>query len=257
MERSARPRTARGARRALTLAAILAIGMLARAETAAPGEKPAPTPAAAGSSVRALKTEPVAGNPTDDDEDDAPAAKLEGDGLPEPFLCEFSWVRKEGAKGFEWVNSGSDYPRIVPPVTKLEILSPPFTRSRSLDGPSWGACAEIDESASLAEINVVLHAHSSKARTVPDADAGRCRWVVSGPLPRGSSRFRIRVGEWSGIEFETTTGERKRFSAHWPESTRTETDGASCRELATQMKKDKAIGHGFKKLKLSDSIPKE
>ena len=60
----------------------------------------------------------------------------------------------------------------------------------------------------------------------------------------------VRIGMFGGIEFETTAGERKRFSVHWPEKTQEENDGAGCRDVAAEMNKKPAMGKYFQKIKL-------
>lgn len=246
---------ARVARLAWVVSAILAAGVLAHAQLPTPIPTPMPTPSAAGATGNAKKPLPIPDEP--DDPADAPIAKLDENGKPEPFFCEFSWIKNEDANSFHWVNTGSDYPRMTPPVTKLETLSLPFSRSKGMRGPAWGTCAEVDESTEPSELNVILHIHTAKTKTVPDGDTGRCRWITSGPIFVANSRFKIRVGGWAGVEFTTQENERKRFSVHWPEVTQSDSDGSYCRGFASQMNKSALLNSGFKALKPSVQITTE
>ncbi|MCM2282313.1 MAG: hypothetical protein NDI61_10770 [Bdellovibrionaceae bacterium] len=215
---------------------------------------PIATPTAAGS-ASAQKKRPSSDAELADDEGsepDDPVSIGSDNSSPEPFLCEFSWTQRESAVSFRWQNTGSDFPRVSPPVTKRELLSPPFTRSKSDKGPSWGSCAEIEESANPGEISVVLFAHTANGKTVPDGNSGRCRWVFGGPYYKGQARLKIRLDRWAGIEFETAGGERKRVTVHWPEKANPEPDGALCREMAEQMnQRPTEMNRSITKLKLS------
>lgn len=247
------------ARMAWLLSALMAAGVLAQAQSSPDVTRPVPTPTAAGSSAARpipRTAPPVSAEP--DDDEDAPDVSLNGDDAPEPFLCEFSWVKEKNPANSRWENTGSDFPRLAPPVTKREILSPAFSRSKTPSGPSWGTCSELEESSNLAELSVVIHAHASKGRTVPDPDSGRCRWVSATPYVYGQARLKVGLGSWSGIEFNTSDNERKRISVHWPArgEPAPETDGRQCRELAEQMSNTKSREKDFRRIELTNTDSK-
>ncbi len=194
------------------------------------------------------------GGTEDDEDNDAPSLQgkqadpLPSD-LPEPYLCEFGWVKREGDQKFSWTATGSEYPRIVPPVMKREFLARPFSRAQSNSGPSWGVCAETETSVESNQLAVVLYAHSTKGRSKPDDSRGRCSWTCDKPIIKGSQRIKLKVGNWSGIDFQTVEGEKKRYSIHWPDRTDADGTGSPCRALASQMNKP-GFESKFSKLKL-------
>ncbi len=157
--------------------------------------------------------------------------------LPEPYLCEFGWVKREGEQKFSWISTGSEYPRIVPPLMKREFLAHPFSRAKTQSGPSWGVCAEAEPSAESSQITVVLYAHSSKGRSKPEDSQGRCLWTSDKAIVKSSQRIKLKIGNWDGIDFLTVEGERKRYSIHWPDKTDSDGTGSPCRTLASQMNK--------------------
>jgi hypothetical protein len=221
-----------------------------------------PTPIAAGRSLddptsvpNAQSENDDAGDSDADEENVTVSASILDIGSSEPFLCEFSLEKDRSYT--RWVNSGSDYPRLAPPFTKRELLSRPFSRSQRGRSASWGACSEAAESSRPDEITVALIVHSATSKTVPDSDANRCRWTSAGKLMSASRRFRLKIGQWIGVEFKTLDGDRKRISLHWTRKPQTDTTGQYCRKFATHMNKNSFNANGFKQLQLKAGMVTE
>jgi hypothetical protein len=163
--------------------------------------------------------------------------------LPEPFFCNSVLQKNEGKD--EWIYLASDYPREIPPF-KNQILSPAFIRQKNPKSSYWGNCVEATESKKDSQIELVLHAYSSKAKAAPEIKT--CSWK-----PKAKSaklKVSLKIGEWTGIEFQPSVGERIRFTAHWPSHTQKDSTGEFCRQFALAMNLKSFDMSPLKKLKL-------
>jgi len=197
----------------------------------AQSSQPLPTPSAAGTTPHRAKPLPAAEEV--DDEDDEPVA-LDRD-LPEPLLCLFRQERTQKGS-LRWVNVGSDFPKIAPPVSKQELLSPAFSRYHNGSKTSWGTCSEVKVSKDAARLTVQLYGHVAKGRTRPDSlSLTECKWTSNPESQTERFTFELKVRESAGIQFRNLQREWIRFSIHWPEVTQTDTTGGFCRRFANEM----------------------
>ncbi len=227
---------------------IIELLFMTIAMSAEPGA--GPTPTAAGQSPMTKAPAPVQEEPlTHLEEDDLLNSPEDGD-LPEPFFChsilQKNLVENDGKKEVkdEWIHLSSDYPREIPPF-KHQVLSPAFVRQHKTKSSFWGTCAEAIETKVDSRIEFALHAFTSKAQTTPNTK--NCQWK-----PKAKSKkvnVKLKIGEWSGIEFEPSVGERVRFTAHWPSHTQKDSTGEFCRQFALAMNSKSFDMTALKKLK--------
>jgi hypothetical protein len=201
-----------------------------------------PTPTAAGQSPMSKAPAPIQEEPlTHLDEDDLLNSAEEGD-LPEPFFCNSVLQKNEGKD--EWIYLSSDYPREIPPFGN-QVLSPAFIRQQKPKSSFWGNCVEAKTSKSESQIELTLYAYFAKAKAIPEIKT--CSWKPKGKVLK--SAVSLKVGQWSGIEFAPSAGERIRFTAHWPSHTQEESTGEFCRQFALAMNNKSFDLTSLKKLK--------